>query len=75
MLPSDLVFRNQLCRESAEELHKLARCEEEEQKAGNTEFDSAEKLTMQALKAMALPELDWFIENCLPAFSKDLDQL
>ena len=47
----------------------------EEQKAGNTEFDSAAKQTLAAMKALALPELDWFIENCLPAFSLNLDQL
>ena len=59
---------------AADKLSAYIKCVEE-QKAGNTEFDSAEKLTMQALKAMALPELDWFITECLPAFSKDLDQL
>ena len=47
----------------------------EEQKAGNTEFDSAAELTLQALKDLAMPELDWFLENCLPAFSLNLDQL
>ena len=47
----------------------------EEQKAGNTEFDSAAELTMAAMQKMALPELNWFIENCLPAFAKNLDQL
>ena len=59
---------------AADKLSAYIKCVEE-QKAGNTEFDSAERQTMQALKVMALPELDWFIENCLPAFSKDLDQL
>lgn len=47
----------------------------EEQKAGNAEFDSAAKQTWDAMKAMALPELDWFLENCLPAFRLDLDEL
>ena len=47
----------------------------EEQKAGNTEFDSAAQQTMAAMKAMELPELDWFIDNCLEAFSLNLDQL
>ena len=47
----------------------------EEQKAGNTEFDSAAELTLQALKDMQMPELDWFIAQCLPAFSLNLDQL
>ncbi len=59
---------------AADKLSAYIKCVEE-QKAGNTEFDSAEKQTMQALRAMQLPELDWFIEECLPAFSKDLDQL
>ena len=47
----------------------------EEQKAGNTEFDSAAEQTMQALHAMDRPELEWFLDQCLPAFSKNLDQL
>ncbi len=59
---------------AADKLSAYIKCIEE-QKAGNTEFDSAAKQTMKALKAMKLPELDWFIKECLPAFSKDLDQL
>ena len=47
----------------------------EEQKAGNTEFDSAAKQTWDAMKAMNLPELDWFLENCLAPFSLNLDEL
>ena len=47
----------------------------EEQKAGNTEFDSAAQLSMEAMEAMELPELDWFIKECLGAFSLNLDQL
>lgn len=47
----------------------------EEQKAGNTEFDTAAKQTWEAMKAMDRPELDWFLENCLGAFSLNLDQL
>ena len=47
----------------------------EEQKAGNTEFDSAAKQTWDAMKAMALPELDWFLEHCLAPFSLNLDEL
>ena len=59
---------------AADKLSAYIKCVEE-QKAGNREFDSAEKQTMQALQAMGLPELDWFIQECLPAFSMDLDQL
>ncbi len=47
----------------------------EEQKAGNTEFDSAAEQTWNAMKAMALPELNWFLDNCLGAYSLNLDQL
>ena len=47
----------------------------EEQKAGNTEFDSAAKQTWDAMKAMALPELGWFLEHCLAPFSMNLDEL
>ena len=47
----------------------------EEQKAGNTEFDSAARQTWEAMKAMARPELDWFLDNCLPAFALNIDQL
>ncbi len=47
----------------------------EEQKAGNTEFDSAAKQTWDAMKAMQRPELDWFLETCLGAFALNLDQL
>ena len=47
----------------------------EEQKAGNTEFDTAAKQTWEAMKSMDRPELDWFLENCLGAFALNLDQL
>ena len=59
---------------AADKLSAYIKCIEE-QKAGNTEFDSAALLTMDAMKAMGLPELDWFIAECLPAFSLNLDQL
>lgn len=47
----------------------------EEQKAGNTEFDTAARQTWEAMKAMNRPELEWFLENCLSAFALNLDQL
>ena len=58
----------------ADKLSAYIKCVEE-QKAGNTEFDSAAAVTMQALKTMGREEMDWFIENCLGAFSLNLDQL
>ena len=47
----------------------------EEQKAGNTEFDTAAKQTWDAMKAMGRPELNWFLDFCLGAFALNLDQL
>ena len=70
--------------EQDENLHKVVKAADklsayikcvEEQKAGNTEFDSAAEQTLKSMKAMGLPELDWFIENCLEPFSLNLDQL
>ena len=47
----------------------------EELKAGNAEFESAAAQTRAALEQTDLPELQWFMEHCLPAFSKNLDEL
>jgi len=59
---------------AADKLSAYIKCIEE-QKAGNTEFDSAAKAAMTAMEQMQLPELTWFVENCLSAFALDLDQL
>ena len=59
---------------AADKLSAYIKCVEE-QKAGNTEFDSAEKATMAAMEKMDRPELNWFIENCLEPFRLNLDQL
>ena len=39
------------------------------------EFDSAAKQTWDAMKAMDLPELNWFLDYCLGAYALNLDQL
>ena len=59
---------------AADKLSAHIKCVEE-LKAGNREFDSAAKQTQKALQALKLPELDWFMKECLPAYSLDLDQL
>ena len=59
---------------AADKLSAYIKCLEE-QKAGNTEFDSAAVTTYEALKAMHMPELDWFLDNCMEAFTRNLDQL
>jgi 5'-deoxynucleotidase YfbR-like HD superfamily hydrolase len=47
----------------------------EEQKAGNTDFDTAARQTWEAMKAAQMPELDWFLDHCLAPFALNLDQL
>ena len=59
---------------AADKLSAYIKCVEE-QKAGNTEFDSAATATLESMQAMHMPELDWFLANCLEPFTKNLDQL
>ena len=59
---------------AADKLSAYIKCVEE-QKAGNTEFDSAAKLSMESMLQMDMPELQWFIDNCLEPFSWNIDQL
>ena len=59
---------------AADKLSAYIKCIEE-QKAGNKDFDSAAEQTLASIRSMDMPELAWFVENCLPAFSLNLDQL
>ncbi len=59
---------------AADKLSAYIKCVEE-QKAGNTEFDTALVQTLEALRSAELPELQWFMDNCLEAFSLNIDQL
>ncbi len=59
---------------AADKLSAYIKCVEE-QKAGNLEFESAARQTMEAMYAMDREELEWFLENCLPPFSRNLDEL
>jgi len=59
---------------AADKLSAYLKCVEE-RRAGNREFLSAEQSALEKLRAMALPEVDWFLAHCAPAFEKDLDQL
>ena len=59
---------------AADKLSALCKCIAE-RKAGNGEFFSAEQQTRRAIADMHLPEADWFMEHCLGAFEKNLDEL
>ncbi len=85
MLPEELVapFSAVLRSEDAESAHLVKAADKlsayikclEELKAGNGEFRSAAEQTYEALEAMELPELSYFMEHFLPAFSLTLDEL
>lgn len=47
----------------------------EELKAGNHEFEAAARQTLEAVKATALPEVDYFLTHFLPGFGLTLDEL
>ena len=59
---------------AADKLSALIKCIEEKN-SGNTEFARAEDSTLASLKNLNLPEVDYFIENFIPAFSLTLDEL
>lgn len=59
---------------AADKLSAYLKCMEE-LKAGNLEFKSAAEQTLEALQDYHLPELDYFMEQFLPAFSLTLDEL
>lgn len=59
---------------AADKLSAYLKCVEEV-KAGNNEFRQAAGQTLEAVKAMDLPEVDYFIEHFLPAFGLTLDEL
>ncbi len=59
---------------AADKFSALIKCMEEK-KAGNKEFDSAFESTKASIIAMELPEADCFMEEFIPAYNKNLDEL
>ncbi|MBQ3027908.1 MAG: 5'-deoxynucleotidase [Lachnospiraceae bacterium] len=59
---------------AADKFSALIKCMEEK-KAGNKEFDSAFKSTKASIIALELPEADCFMEEFIPAYNKNLDEL
>ena len=59
---------------AADKLCAYIKCLEEE-KCGNTEFRSAKETIKQQLEQLDCPELLWFTEHLLPAFSKTIDEM
>ena len=59
---------------AADKLSAYLKCVEE-RKAGNLEFKNAEEQTLEALRQMPLPALQYFMEHFLPGFQLTLDEL
>ncbi len=59
---------------AADRLSAYIKCIEE-RKAGNLEFLSAERQTLERIRSMELPEAEYFLEHFIPAFEQDLDGL
>ena len=59
---------------AADKLSAYVKCIAE-RRAGNDEFRAAEQQTRAALERMALPEVDYFLEQFIPAFEKSLDEI
>ena len=59
---------------AADKLSALIKCMEELQ-CGNSEFKLAHQSTIQSLKDMQLPEVEYFMANMLPSYDLCLDEL
>lgn len=59
---------------AADKLSAYLKCLEE-LRAGNEEFRRAAESTEKKLRAMNMPEVEYFMENFVPAFDKTLDEL
>ena len=70
--PQDMELKKLV--KGADKLCALIKCIEEE-KSGNSDFSSARASIESSLKEMSFEELDYFIENFLPAFEGTLDEL
>ncbi len=59
---------------AADKLSAYIKCIEE-RRAGNDEFLQAEKKTLETLQGYRMPEVDYFLQNLIPAFDRTLDEL
>ena len=72
--PGEEYAREKRLAKGADKLSAYIKCIEE-RKAGNREFESAEKSTLQALHEMNLEEVEIFLKEFLPAYEKTLDEI
>ena len=85
MLPEELrASYEPLLREEDEEIRHIVKAADklsayikcvEELRGGNNEFRDAGRETLESLKAMEMPEVDWFLEHFGSSFGLTLDEL
>ena len=59
---------------AADRISAYVKCLEEE-RAGNREFDAAAETVLASIRAIDLPEVQDFMDTCVPAFTLTLDEL
>ena len=74
LISGDVGEENEQLVKAADRLSAYIKCIEE-RKAGNLEFLSAERQTLERIRSMGLPEAGYFIEHFIPAYELDLDGL
>ena len=85
MLPQELrASYEPLLREEDQEIKRIVKAADklsayikcvEELRAGNNEFRDAGRETLESLKAMGMPEVDWFLVHFGSSFGLTLDEL
>ena len=85
MLPEELrASYEPLLREEDKEIKRIVKAADklsayikcvEELRAGNNEFRDAGRETLESLKDMGMPEVDWFLQRFGSSFGLTLDEL
>lgn len=74
MLPKEGAEYEWKLVKAADKLSALIKCQEE-LRAGNPEFRTAEQTILQTLKKMSMKEIEIFMLDFLPAYDRTLDEL
>ena len=74
LVPGEKDAGNYRLVRAADRLSALIKCIEEE-KAGNSEFSSAKETITNSIQKLECPEAQAFMEEFLPAYYKNLDEL
>lgn len=85
MLPEEIRGAYEpLLREEEDDIRKIVKAADklsayikcvEELRAGNSEFRDAGRETLESIKAMAMPEVEWFLDHFGDSFGLTLDEL